>query len=196
FVGKGLNLVGLDPGAHVPAASPIFIADSKIFELPWLFVPIFLAQVSHGTHAGKGDILDPLLHFLDCSAADVPANIRFASELFAQIHELMRPKMIVFGHFAPMSIDHRGSEFSRADPIAPVIFVGKTAARPAQHRDFDSFKSGDYIVADSAGVGNGTVLPDPNALINAVSEVFGKLPIDITTDRVFGLIGMNDQLTG
>ena len=53
----------------------------------------------------------------------------------------MSSERIVFGKAAPVSVNHLLAVFLGADSILPVIFVGKTAARPAKVWDVQFFKS-------------------------------------------------------
>src|SRR5882724_7611514 len=101
--------------------------------------------------------------------------------------------MIVFDDAAPMSVEDRRALFAWADSILPMILIGETTTRPAEHGDFDFLEGSDDIIANPAGVGNRAVLADPNAFVNASAEVLGELAVDIAVDSSAGLVGVNDQ---
>ncbi|MNP72736.1 hypothetical protein D3C76_1693450 [compost metagenome] len=64
----------------------------------------------------------------------------------------MRAKVVVLHDTAPVCIDHAFALFPRADAVLPVILIGKTAARPAKHRDAEVAQSLQNIVPDTAGI--------------------------------------------
>ena len=101
--------------------------------------------------------------------------------------------MVVFHHAAPGRVDHGGPLVARPDAVLPVVFIGKTAARPAQHRHLDFLQRGDHVIADAAGVGDRAVFAHPDAAINAMAEMLGKLPVDIAIDDRPRLIGLDDE---
>ena len=74
-----------------------------------------------------------------------------------------------------------------------MVFIGKTSARPAQHRHLDLPERGDDIIADAARIGDRAVLAHPDALVDAAAEVFRELAVDVAVDRVAPLVGMDDQ---
>ena len=86
-----------------------------------------------------------------------------------------------------------GPLVARADAVHPMVFVGETAARPAQHRHLDLLQRGDDVVADAARVGNGAVLAHPDAFIDAPAEVLGEMAVNVPADGVCALVGVNDQ---
>ncbi|MNI76262.1 hypothetical protein D3C73_1324810 [compost metagenome] len=97
----------------------------------------------------------------------------------------MGPKMIVLYRAAPMRIDHPLAGFARADAVFPVVLIGKTAARPAQHGNFDLFKRFHNIVADTVRIGNRRILANPDSFINAASQVLGEMSVNVAVDNAF-----------
>ena len=75
----------------------------------------------------------------------------------------------------------------RADALAPVIFVGEAAARPADVRHLDRLQRGDDVVADAARIGDRRIGADPYAFVNAVAEMLGELAEDVAVDLRAGL---------
>ena len=102
--------------------------------------------------------------------------------------------MIIFGDAAPVGIDHRGPVRAWSDAIFPMVFVGETAAWPAQQGQLDSLQRLDNVVANAARVGDRALLSDPDSFVNAVAKVFGKLAIDVSADGVFSAVGVDNQL--
>ena len=154
---------------------------------------VFLSQVGHGADAIEGDVFHPLLHLAHGAAADIAADVRFAAELLAQVHELVRAEVVVLGHAAPVRVDHRRAVRVRADAVHPVIFVSKTTARPTQHGNFDLAQRGDDVFADAARVGDRAVLADPDAVIDAAAQVLREMAVNVAVDRLFALVGMDDK---
>ncbi|MNJ41652.1 hypothetical protein D3C77_365810 [compost metagenome] len=119
--------------AHVSAAAPVLVADAEVGYLPRLLLSVGLTQLGHRRHTAKSQILHPFGHLLDSTATHISIDIRLTSEHITQHHELMRAEMVILNHTAPVRVDHSFAFFPRADSILPMIFIGKTAARPAEH---------------------------------------------------------------
>src|SRR5262249_8443365 len=143
---------------------------------------------------GKGDVLDPLLHFLNRAAADVSANVGLAPELLTQIEKLVRAKMVVFNNSAPMGIDHDGPLFRWPNAIFPVVLVGEASARPAQDRHLDGLKRGDDGVSDAARIRDRVLRAHPEPLIDAMAEMLRKLTVNIAADSGTRFVGVDNQL--
>ena len=75
-----------------------------------------------------------------------------------------------------------------------MIFIGEAAARPPHHRDVQFPQRFDDIAAKAALIGNRRFLAHPHALVDAVTEMLGKLAIDVPIDLRAGLIGVNDVI--
>src|ERR1019366_228516 len=98
-------IVGVELGAHVSTAPPVFVTDAKIFESPGFFAAVFSSQAGHAVLGIAGDVLDPFHHFLNAAAADIAADVRFGAEQFAQVQEFVGAELVGFGDTAPMRVD-------------------------------------------------------------------------------------------
>ena len=58
---------------------------------------------------------------------------------------------------------------------SPMIFVGETAARPADDGNLEILERRDDIVAEAPGIGNLAVGTDPQAAIDSVAEMLREL---------------------
>ncbi len=92
---------------------------------------MFTPELGHGAIPMRGCILNPPLHLLHCATTDVAANIGFAPKLFTKIEKFVGAKRIVLRNATPVSIDHARALRAWANSVLPVVFIGKTAARPA-----------------------------------------------------------------
>ena len=100
----------------------------------------------------------------------------------------------MFGSITPPQFGVQRHDSLRPDPVAPVIFVGEAASGPAYVRHINRFQRGDHIVANAACIRNGGIGADPDAVVNAVSEMLGELPEKIAVDLRAGLGCVNRQL--
>jgi hypothetical protein len=151
------------------------------------------AQSGHRALPVQGEVLDPLAHFAHRAAADVGGNVGFAAELVAQVEELVGAEAVGLDHAAPVGVDHGGALFGRADSIAPVVFVGEAAARPAQDGDADRSQGRDDVAADPAHVGDGRIRPDPEPVVDAAPEVLGEVAVDVAADPGFAAVGADGE---
>ena len=74
-----------------------------------------------------------------------------------------------------------------------MMLIGKTTARPAQYGHFQFFERRHQVVANAAGVGNGRILTDPDAFVNAMAEMFGELAVNISIDDRARLIRLDHE---
>ena len=123
--------------AHIAAAAPVFVADAEVLHLPGLFPAVGFPQLGHRGNPVEGHVLHPLAHFLDSAGTHVAVDIGFAAQLVAELHELMGAEGVVLHHPAPVGVHHPLAAFFGADAVLPVVLVGKAAAGPAQHRNFN-----------------------------------------------------------
>ena len=100
--------------------------------------------------------------------------------LFKEVHEFVGAKSIGLDDAAPVGIERYGA--LGANTLAPVVFVGKAAAGPADVGDMQRLKGGDDIVADAPGIGDGGIGADPDAFVDAVAEMFGKLAEEVAVN--------------
>jgi len=66
----------------------------------------------------------------------------------------------------------------------------------AARGDADFLEGLDDVVADAAGVGDGAILAHPKAFVDAASEMFGEVTVDIRVDDRDPVGGVNFDLTG
>ena len=168
--------------SHVAAASPVFIAHAEEINLPCFRMPVFRAQVRHGGDAFKCHVLNPFRHLLHGSAAQVAVDISLASQLPAQFHVLMRAEAVVLHNAAPVGIDHLLAAFFRTDAVFPVILIREASARPAQNRNPDLFQGFNNVAAHAVHIRYIGVLSHIDALIDAASEMFRKMTVDLLID--------------
>ena len=98
--------------------------------MPRLLAAIGPAQIGHRRFTIECHVVDPVLHLLHGAAADIASDIRLAAEQLTQQQKFVRAEVVVLDHPAPVRVDHALALFTRADPIAPVVFIGKAATRP------------------------------------------------------------------
>ena len=100
----------------------------------------------------------------------------------------MRTEAVVFDRAAPVVVHHLRTVFFRADAVHPMIFVGKATARPAQVRDLQVFQGLEHIVPIPLRIGYIGFGTDPEPAIDAGSEVFGELTVDMFADLLVPLL--------
>ena len=105
----------------------------------------------------------------------------------------MRPEMVVFGNSTPVCVDNAGSPLGRTHSIHPMVGVSGTTTRPAQIRDSDVSKGVDNVLPNTSDSKDWRVFSNPDLTIDAVTQVFGKMPIQMAADGVSALIGVDDQ---
>ena len=121
--------------SHVSAAPPGLVANSVYRDLPRQFAAVGLALLYQRGVPIAGHVFKPLGCFLRRTGADVRVHISLGADHLDKIEKLICAEGVVFRHSAPIGVDANRSLVHRADAVAPVIFVGKAAARPANHRD-------------------------------------------------------------
>jgi hypothetical protein len=150
-----------------------------------------------GEGAGGGvAILDPLAQFARGAATDVTGKVGLAAELFAEIEELVRADGVAFDHAAPVRVDAARAFFTRADAVTPVVVVGITAAGPAQVGNLDLLQRGDEVAAPAPDVGHRGAFADPKSVVDATTEMLGKMAEDMPVDDRTGLGGMDGEVSG
>ena len=95
--------------------------------------------------------------------------------------------MVRFYHFAPMDVDPARSLVALANSILPVIVIRKTATRPPNDRWFQPAQGFNDIGAEAINVWDWRILTDPDAVIDAATEVLGKMTVDIGIDGSDGI---------
>ena len=193
--------VGIIFGKHIAAAAPRFVADAYIVEFKRFFATVFFAERYLGSVVGAGDIVEPLCHITCRAGSQVDRQIRFASKTFAKCEKLVSTKCVVFHCVAPEDVFGGGTVFLRTNTVAPVVSFGKTSAWPAQYRDFQLFKSVEYVGTVAVLVSNGAVFAHPDTVVDTTSKVFGKLTVDFGGNHVsrlsvggdFGFLSVGTQ---
>ena len=164
-------------GAHVAPASPQFVADPQILHLPRRRTAIGGALPGQHARAGRrGQIFHPLCGLGRRRAAQIGRHIGLRPQPFDEPHELVRAERIVLGHAAPVGVHLHRAPAARADAVAPVIFVGETAARPAHHRHLDRLQRRNHVAAITAVVRDLRIAAHPQAAIDAGAQMLGELP--------------------
>src|ERR1019366_3178875 len=76
-----------------------------------------------------------------------------------------------------------GALVARSDSVAPVVTVGKAAARPANHRRTDAPQRFDQRLPQAAYVRNRRILAHPNAVVNHTAQILDEVPVDLRRNR-------------
>ena len=156
---------------HVSTAAPVLIANAKEIQFPWFLMSVFLTEVSHRGNTFECNVLNPLRHFLYCSASQISVNVCFTSKLFAEFKEFMSTKAVIFYNTAPVCVDHFLTCFFRADTIFPVVFICETATRPAKYRNLDVLQCFYYICTHSVLVRDRGILSYIDSFIDTSSQM-------------------------
>src|SRR5215831_5869810 len=106
----------------------------------------------------------------------------------------MGPERIRFNDSGPACIQGFWALVSGSDSITPMILIGVAAARPSQDSKIEALERCDHIIAKAASVRNRRVFTNPDAVIDAAAQVFGKTAIDIAADRRTRLVSANRDL--
>ncbi|PAV70870.1 hypothetical protein WR25_24232 [Diploscapter pachys] len=100
---------------------------------------------------------------------------RVGAEHLGIVHEFVCADGVILGHAAPMGVDLDRALVARADALAPDIFVGKAAARPADDGHADRLQRIEHVGAIATDVGDLAARPDPDAAIDPGAEMLGEL---------------------
>ena len=87
----------------------------------------------------------------------------------------MGAKGVVLHHVAPVGVHHPLTIRFGADAVAPVVFVRKASARPAQNGDFNLFQRLRHIGADAVYVGDGRAFADIQTLVNTAAQMLAEV---------------------
>ena len=139
----------------------------------------------------EGKVLDPISHFLRRSTADVARDIGLGTHQFTEVEKLMGPEGIGLDHLSPVDVDLPRPLGARADAVAPVVIVGKAAARPAEIGAIQILQRRDHVIADSPRIGDRRVFPHPQAVIDAAAQMLHEVAIDMPAYRSLGLVAMD-----
>src|SRR5512146_1421428 len=127
-------------------------------------------------------IFNPIAQLARCTRAHITAEVRFSADQTAEANKFLGTYPIGFDHLPPVNVDPAGALVVRAYTILPMIIVGKATARPTNDGWFHPAQGLDDISAKTSHVGDGRILADPDAVINAAAEVLGEMTVDIRVD--------------
>jgi len=167
---------------HVAAAAPGLVTDGEKVHLERLVAAILAAQFGQRRFAVGGHVLHPFRHLLRRAGAQVAVHVGVGAQLLGQVEELVGAHRVRFFHAAPVGVDLDRAFFARADAVAPVVFVGKAAARPAYQRHVHFLERADDVVAPATGIRDLRFRADVHAFVDAGAQVFGELAVDILVD--------------
>ena len=180
---------------ELAAASPGFVADTPEPHLERIAVTRGGAHVRERVRAGRGvAVFDPLVEILRRQAAQVRRKIRRAAGQAAQPRELVRPERVgILFPCAVRPLEHRRfvhpevgprrPPVRAADAVAPVVAVGKAAARPADGARRQAAHVIDQRLADASRVGDLRLLADPDAVVDDAAEMLDEVSVQIGRHR-------------
>ena len=76
------------------------------------------------------------------------------------------------------------------ETVHPVIFIGKTAARPAKNGNLEVFQGIEYVGTVTFDIGYIGVLAYPKASVDTSTQMFGKLSVNFFGNNLLALIGV------
>ena len=103
----------------------------------------------------------------------------------------MGSEAVVLQNAAPMGVNHLLALILRPHAVHPVILVRKTPARPAEHRYSDFLKGLHHVRPHTVYVGYAGILFYIKALIDASSQMFGKMSVNLRVDMPFFYLFIN-----
>ena len=81
-----------------------------------------------------------------------------------------------------MRLDATRPLLARADPIARVIVIRMTPARPTQIGDLHRARSLDQIAAPTTHIRHGRIRANPQAIVTATTNMFHKVTENMPAD--------------
>lgn len=131
---------------------------------------------------GEVAVFDPVAQLAGGAGANVAAEVGFGADQPAEADKFLGAHVVGFDDFAPVDVDAARALGARADAVLPVVIIGEAAAGPADDGGFDAAQGFDDVAAEAAGIGDGRILADPDAVVDAAAEVLGKMPVDVGVD--------------
>ena len=186
--------VGIIFGCHITTTAPRLVAYAKVLHLPSLVTAILATQLGHRRIGVGGHVLHPFCHLFNRTGTYVARNVRLTAKHLAEVQEFVGAKGIVFHGATPVVVDQTWTILLWANAVHPVIFVGKASSWPAHHGNFKGFQGLKHVLAITLNVGDVRIGSYPDAAIDAASEVFGKLSVNLFRNHILGLIGMDIEL--
>ena len=126
---------------------------------------------------------------IDMLGADAYINGNVGTQHVDQVEEFVGADGIDRVHTA--AVDIAGALILRADAVAPMVGVGEAAARPAHQWHMQLLERANDVIAPALGVGDGRLLADVHALVDAGAEIFGELPVHVFVDDRAGFGGVD-----
>ena len=169
-------------GRHRPAAVPALVADAEESDFVGLRMSVGGTLFGKGRRRRGGHVLQPLGGLLRRAGADVDGDVRRAADLLDEIHELIGAKGIV-------SITSPQAELTvagrcRAGRSLCASDTGRRSSRPASGRwalsVLCSAATTSLRMPRVFGIGDSG--PNPDALVEAVAEILGKLSEEVAID--------------
>ncbi|EGY02328.1 hypothetical protein AZA_63851 [Nitrospirillum viridazoti Y2] len=190
--GAGLaQQVGVVIGPHVAAAAPNLVAHGEPVQGPGLVPAVGPAFLHQGAVVVRRHVGDPVGHFAHAAAAQVAVDVGAGADQFGEVHEFMGAEGVVLLHPAPVGVHDDGAAVLGADAVAPMVFIGEAAARPAHHRHMQVLQRLHHVLAIAADVGDGAVRTHPDAAIDLRAQMLRELAIDRRGDDRAGMVGLN-----
>src|SRR6185312_9980201 len=182
------KLVRIKLGCHVAAAAPAFVAYAPKGDLVRRRMSVLLTHLRHRAGTVGVNVFYPLRHLFHSSATHVGSYVRLAAKQTAKLQKLVGAKTIILGYSAPIGVYHSWPLRGGAYTVAPMVFIRKTAAGPAQVGYFYLFKRGNHIQANTVLFGNRQRFIHPKTAVNAMSQMLGELSVNMFADRKFRVV--------
>ena len=187
--------VGRVIGPHLAAAAPGLVADAKERHAPRLVAPVALALLyQRRFRLVGGHVFDPLRHIARRHRSDIARDIGVRADQFGKVEKLVRAELVGVDRVRPVHRHAGRSLRARPDPVAPVVDLAETAAGPADHGDMDMAQRLDHVATIAADVRDHALLADPDAFVDAASEMLGELAVDVPGDDRTGCVEVDDHV--
>ena len=175
---------------HASAASPTFVTYTEVFHFPCFVTTVLAAKSCHRRISFGSHVFYPFCQFFYSTTTYVSADIRFSTQHFAEVEELMCTETVVFNCTSPVIVYHFGAVLFRTDTVHPVIFIGKAATRPTKYGNLKFFQCIEYVGTITFDIGNIRIFSYPKSTIDTGAQMFGKLAVDFFGNNLCALVGM------
>ena len=174
------------------AAAPAFDFGlaPRYFTFHALSRPFWRRSLAIGESPSEVYVFYPFCQFFYSTTTYVSADIRFSTQHFAEVEELMCTETVVFNCTSPVIVYHFGAVLFRTDTVHPVIFIGKTATRPTKYGNLEFFQCIEYVGTITFDIGNIRIFSYPKSTINTGAQMFGKLAVNFFGNNLCALVGM------
>ena len=177
-------------GAHVAAAAPVLVADAPVAHAKGRFMAVCGALVGQrGFMRGRVAVFHPVADVQRGQRGHVGRDVGLCAHLIAEIHKLVRAHLIALHAPVPVvpPVDAPRPLLARANAVAPVVCLGKAAARPAHDAGIDLLKAVHKRLAPSAHIFDRAVLAHPQPVVKHAADMLGKVAVYVRADRAAGL---------